>query len=234
MVNRRYVGSFVLGLAFFVATPSFAQQASFLKPGDAPLVALIAPPPAEKSDTTKQEIAAYHAMEAKRTDEEAKFAVADDDASVFRFLQGMGIETDPEKLPLTLAFFKRVGATQVAFINPSKQIWFRKRMSIVDTTINPLIEVPRSTAYPSGHATTATLFAISLSQMFPEKRDAFFKRADQFGHSRFVVGVHYPSDNEAAKIAGAIIGNALLHNDEFKKELAPVKAELSPILEANP
>jgi acid phosphatase (class A) len=234
LINRRHVVSFILTFALYVATPACAQQASFLKPGDAPLVALIAPPPPNDSETTKNEIAAYHTMEAKRTDEEAKFAVADDDASVFRFLQGMGIETDPEKLPLTLVFFKRVGATQVQFINPSKQIWFRTRMSAVDTTINPLIEVPRSTAYPSGHATTATLFAIALSQMFPEKRDAFFARADQFGRSRFVVGVHYPSDNEAAKIAGAVIGNALLHNEEFTKELALVKAELSPILEPKP
>ncbi len=234
MINRRHVGSLVLALAFFGTTPLSAQQAGFLKPGDAPLVALIAPPPPNDSETTKNEISAYHAMQVKRTDEEAKFAVADDDASVFRFLQGMGTETDPEKLPLTRAFFKRIGATQIQFINPSKQIWFRTRMSVVDTTINPLIEVPRSTAYPSGHATTATMFAIALSQMFPEKRDAFFKRADQFGHSRFVVGVHYPSDNEAAKIAGAIIGNALLHNDEFLEELPLVKAELAPILEPKP
>jgi acid phosphatase (class A) len=220
--------------AFLSAAPLSAQHAGFLEPGDAPLVALMPPPPKDDSDITKQEIAAYHAMEAKRTDEEAAFAVADDHASVFRFLQGMGIETDREKLQLTSDFFIRVRATQMQFVDPSKEIWFRTRMSVVDATIKPLIDLPDSTAYPSGHATTATLFAICLSQMFPEKRELFFKRADGFGHSRFVVGVHYPSDNEAAKIAGAIIGNALLHNKEFIKELALVRAELAPALERKP
>ena len=60
----------------------------------------------------------------------------------------------------------------------------------------------------------------------PEKKDELFARAVDYGFSRYVVGVHYLSDIEASKSAGAAIGNALLHNEAVLKAMEPVKAEL--------
>jgi acid phosphatase (class A) len=57
-------------------------------------------------------------------------------------------------------------------------------------------------------------------------RSEFMARAIDYGHSRYVVGVHYSSDLDASKMAGAAIGNALLHNEAFLKAMEPVKAEL--------
>ena len=89
-----------------------------------------------------------------------------------------------------------------------------------------MIELSKSGAYPSGHATLGMLFGITLAKMLPEKKEQIFARAVDYGFSRYVVGVHYLSDIEASKLAGAAIGNALLHDPAVIKAMEPVKAEL--------
>jgi acid phosphatase (class A) len=230
MISRRGVSKLFIGSLLLASTPARAEPVVLLQPGDAPLVALLPPPPADDSETTKDEIAAYHAMAASRTKEQADFAVADDDASIIRFLAGMDIKVEPKQIPMTLKFCKDLGATQAAFISPAKEIWTRTRMSIVDPSIKTLIELPHSTAYPSGHATLGMIFGIMSARMAPEKRNAFLTRGVQFGHSRFVVGVHYPSDNEAARTAGAVISNAVLHNKACLETLGRCTPEFRRVL----
>lgn len=227
IINRRFAVAMLAGAMLVNSVPAFAEDATpFLTDADVALVDLIPPPPAQDSDITKAELAAYHAMEAARTDEQAKFAIADDEETVFRFLDGMGMKVDPAKVPLAAKFFESVAATEGATVDPAKKIWNRPRPPLADPTIKPLIKLSKSGAYPSGHATLGMLFAITLSKMIPEKKDAFMARAIQYGQSRMIVGVHYASDLEASKMAGAAVGNAMLHNEAFLKAMEPVKAEL--------
>jgi acid phosphatase (class A) len=225
-INRRIAASLIVGAIFLNTAPSFAEEPSFLTDKDVSLLDLLPPPPAQGSDITKAEIAAYHVMEATRTDAQAKFAIADDEETVFRFLEGMGVKLDPAKVPLVAKFFEGVGSTEGAIVDPAKKIWARPRPPLVDATIKPLIELSKSGAYPSGHATLGMLFGITLAKMLPEKKNEFLARAIEYGHSRYVVGVHYTSDIEASRMAGTAIGNALLHNEAFLKAMEPAKAEL--------
>jgi acid phosphatase (class A) len=225
-INRRLAASLIAGAMFLSVVPSFAEEPAFLTDKDVVLLDLLPPPPAQDSETTKAELAAYHDMEKTRTDEQAKFAIADDDETVFRFLHGMGIKIDPAKVPATAKFFEGLASTEGAIVDPAKKEWSRPRPPLVDATIKPLIKLSKSGAYPSGHATLGMLFGITLAKMMPEKKNEFLARAIEYGHSRFVVGVHYSSDLDASKMAGAAIGNALLHNEAFLKAMEPVKAEL--------
>jgi acid phosphatase (class A) len=225
-INRRIAAGLIAGAVFFSAAPAFAEEPSFLKEEDVTLLDLLPAPPAPDSEATKAELAAFHAFEKTRTDEQAKFAVADDEETVFRFLEGMGVKLDPAKLPLTAKFFEGLGATEGAIVDPAKKVWARPRPPVADATIQPLIKLSKSGSYPSGHATLGMLFGITLSKMMPEKKAEFMARAIDYGHSRYVMGVHYSSDLDASKMAGAAIGNALLHNEAFLKAMEPVKAEL--------
>ena len=226
-LNRRFAIALMAGSLLMSVTPTYAEDAApFVTDADVSLVDLIPAPPAQDGDVTKAELAAYHAMEAARTDDQAKFAIADDEETVFRFLEGMGIKLDPAKLPITTKFFERVAATEGATVDPAKKIFARPRPPLVDPTIKPLIKLSSSGAYPSGHATLGMLFGITLSKIMPAKKAEFMARAVQFGQSRFVVGVHYPSDLEASKMAGAAVANAMLHNPAFLTEMENAKAEL--------
>jgi acid phosphatase (class A) len=225
-INRRMATSLVAGALFLSMSPAFAEEPSFLTPEDVSLLDVLPPPPADDSATTKAELAAYHVMESTRTDAQANFAIADDEETVFRFLDGMGIKLDPAKVPNAAKFFEGIAATEGAIVDPAKKTWARPRPPLLDPTIKPLIKLSKSGSYPSGHGTLGMLYGIALSKMMPEKKVDFMARAFEFGHSRYIVGVHYESDLLASKMAGAAIGNALLHNEAFLKAMEPAKAEL--------
>jgi acid phosphatase (class A) len=221
-ITRRFAIAMMTSAMLVYASPAFADDAvPFVTDAEVQLQDLIPAPPAKDSAETKAELAAYHTMEAARTKEQADFAVADDDETVFRFLDGMGVKIDPAKVPLTAKFFERVAATEGATVDPVKKIFARPRPPLVDPTIKPLIELSKSGSYPSGHATLGMLFGITLSKMVPEKKDAFMARAVQYGQSRMLVGVHYPSDLEASKMAGAAVGNVMLHSGAARFCAAP-------------
>lgn len=57
----------------------------------------------------------------------------------------------------------------------------------------------KTPAYPSGHTMYAALIAEILSDKYPEHKKEFDKLVDLCGKARELQGVHYPSDNAAAK-----------------------------------
>jgi acid phosphatase (class A) len=81
-------------------------------------------------------------------------------------------------------------------------------------------------SYPSGHTTFGTLCAIMLADMVPEKRAELFARSRDFGHSRLVVGAHYPSDVEAGRITGTVAATLLMQNAKFQHDFALARATL--------
>ena len=56
----------------------------------------------------------------------------------------------------------------------------------------------KTPAYPSGHTTLAYVIAYISSDMNPSNRDKDLEKANQVALSRMLMGVHYPSDNEAS------------------------------------
>ena len=63
--------------------------------------------------------------------------------------------------------------------------------------------------------------------------DRFIRRCVETGHSRLVVGIHYPSDIEMGRISGTAIAETIMHQDDFKAEFEPAKAELRAALGLN-
>jgi hypothetical protein len=60
----------------------------------------------------------------------------------------------------------------------------------------------KSPSFPSGHATQSRLIAEVLAQLYPELKEKLIKKADKVAKSRFVGGLHYPSDLEYGKMLG--------------------------------
>jgi acid phosphatase (class A) len=65
--------------------------------------------------------------------------------------------------------------------------------------IKPCIHLSSSKSYPSGHTALARVVAYALSKKYPERKIAFFKRADEIAYHRMLGGVHYPTDVIAGK-----------------------------------
>ena len=207
-----YAGADVQGSKYYVS-PEQLDTTRFM-----------APPPS--AETTRRELEIMLSLQEKRTAEQAERSVADLEQSVFRFADVMGPEFTPEKLPKAAAFFTKVYKTESAFNKQGKEKWDRQRPPVVDARLKPVAKYANSGSYPSGHAAFSYLTAIVLADIVPEKGEAIFGRAVEFGENRVIGGVHYPSDIQAGREMAAMIAVLAYRNPDFQRDLEGAKSEI--------
>ena len=81
-------------------------------------------------------------------------------------------------------------------------------------------------SYPSGHTAAGWAWALILSEIAPERRDAILARGVEYGKSRYICNVHWLSDVQASQViaSGTV---AQLHNDPvFRADLRAARAEV--------
>jgi acid phosphatase (class A) len=83
-----------------------------------------------------------------------------------------------------------------------------------------------SYSYPSGHSTFGAMTAILLSNMVPEKQAELFARGWDYGQSRVIGGVHFPTDVESGRIEATAMVALMMQNGDFRTDFAAAKAEL--------
>jgi undecaprenyl-diphosphatase len=74
----------------------------------------------------------------------------------------------------------------------------------------PLLEVPTTSSFPSGHTSSSFACAWVLSRLAPRLTVPLFALAALIGFSRIYVGVHYPLDVLAGAVLGILVAIALL------------------------
>ena len=218
----------LLSLLLLAALPAFAAD------GNGPavdLAALLPPPPAAGSQAARRDLDGVLAVQAHRTPAEIAAAQADRLHNVFRFADVFGALFTPQQLPRTAAYFARVAAWDKGEVKAVKAFWRHPRPVLVSHAVHPLSqEQPDDWSYPSGHATLGYTEAVLLANMVPERRAAIFARADLYAHHRIVMGVHYPSDVEAGRLAGTVLGGRLLDDPVWQADYAAARAELRKAL----
>ena len=86
-----------------------------------------------------------------------------------------------------------------------KQLFDRHRPPLRLGEPQPLVRLPPSPAFPSGHATTSFACALVLSAALPRLRWPLLALAALIAFSRVYNGVHYPLDVLAGALLGALI-----------------------------
>jgi acid phosphatase (class A) len=82
-------------------------------------------------------------------------------------------------------------------------------------------------SYPSGHSAYGWAAAMILARAAPERAEALMARAAEYGQSRLICGMHFPSDVAAGQtIAAAVIAH-LDASPEFQADLARAREELA-------
>ena len=230
--TRRALAALLVVGAISLAPPAFARKAQpYLAPGALDLIALLPPPPAPDSALTHAEIAELEALRSLVSAARKQQAIEDEQRSYQRFVATTSLAAaDPAKLPLTVALVARLLDTTDQAITPAKSFFKRPRPPIEDPAFTALAPLPKTRAYPSGHATFATAVAIVLSDLVPEKRAELMARATDFAESRLILGLHHPSDIGAGYSSGALVATKLLADPGFRADAAAARAELRAAL----
>lgn len=100
----------------------------------------------------------------------------------------------------------------------------RARPYHLEPELNPLARI-KSPSFASGHTLWSYTEAYIFSEIVPEKRELFLQRADEVRWSRELMGIHYPSDNEASRKIGWYLLKYWSNNPQFNKDLEKARLE---------
>jgi acid phosphatase (class A) len=105
-----------------------------------------------------------------------------------------------------------------------KRYFKRPRPYHLEPRLNPLAKI-NSPSFASGHTLWAFTEAYIFSEIIPGKRDEFLKMAEEVRWSRELMGIHYPSDNDASRIISWYLLKFWYNNPQFVADMEKAKIE---------
>ncbi|HNW45380.1 MAG TPA: phosphatase PAP2 family protein [Elusimicrobiales bacterium] len=181
------------------------------------------PAPAPGSPLDRADFLELNSWQARRTPAQCARAAAEGEAYFDQFFGPL----KPFTWPLSKdgrAFILRVRADIGTAVNIFKNRSARPRPFRRDPQLAPCLGKIGGLAYPSGHAATARVYALMLTEIAPTRRAEFLARADEAALNRVIGGVHHPSDIEAGKKLGDILFNRFMQNAEFRANLEKLRS----------
>ena len=218
-------------MVLMLAAPAPAEAEPYLTPEMLDLASTLPAPPSVGSPAEHEDIEAV--VEAQQHSSAARraMAIADNEVSPERFANGLlGSGFKRSRAPQTFLLLRKVTVEGGRLTEIAKEHWARPRPFLLDRRIQPLVGRPANPAYPSGHTAFAFEMANILGAILPERRGELLGRAAEYGQSRVIVGVHYPSDVASGREAGTHIAAVLLKNERFAHDIAAASLELKAAL----
>ncbi len=220
-------------VAFLALAPTplaSAAEATFVTPNRFDLTKLLPPAPAPDSERQRLDLDAVLKAQTTRSASQSERALADATAGTFGFADVLGPNFNAERVPAVAAFLDKARGDAVVAFSAGKGVWNRPRPFVVSTAVDPVGDRPEGSSYPSGASTVGYLTAIILANMVPEKSAALFARGREFGDDRVILGVHFPSDVEAGRLAATGLAAMLMQDAAFLREFAGAQSELRQAL----
>ena len=143
---------------------------------------------------------------------------------MFEGREVLGEECTAENYPATFKLLQGVTNDMRIMEFTVKYHLLRSRPYILEPKLQPLA-IMGSPSFASGHTLWAYIQAFTWSELVPNKRQQFLDLAYEIGESREVMGIHYPSDEEAARVLAHSMLRAMWANPEFQEDLKTAKKE---------
>ena len=182
----------------------------------------------------------YRQAFALRETERGEQAVAEGDKTMAHFAEifgeAMDISVSEAETPAIwqLILAARTASSRAA--TKLKDVNFRKRPFVQtgEATAIPDDEEAHilSSSYPSAHTCMSWGIALTLAEMAPEHQDEILRRGYQFGYSRLIVGYHWGTDiDDARLLASATV--ARQHADpQFRQLIDAARQEYEGLVTA--
>lgn len=136
----------------------------------------------------------------------------------------LGEDCNPANHPNTLQLLKGITKDMRIMEFTVKYHLLRARPYHLEPNLNPLARIS-SPSFASGHTLWAYIHAFIWSELVPEKRNEFLAKAYEVGESREIMGIHYPSDEEAARVLAHKMLTAMWDNPKFIGDYTRAKKE---------
>lgn len=124
----------------------------------------------------------------------------------------------PDRRRAALKTAGAIGIESVVVNGPLKWVFRRQRPAPGDVPFSLQLRRPRTSSFPSGHATSAFCAAALLSESDPALRPLYYAVALVVAWSRVHVRVHHASDVVGGIAIGVVLG-------KLAKRLAPLPPE---------
>jgi len=207
------------------------SQLHYLNGKEPDVIALLAPPPLPDSPEQAADMEEVRAVFHAATSNDMAAAYSEKNFSAFNFTPAIGAFFQSNNLPKTALFFSRVQTDAAAVTDNAKDFYKRPRPYVTDPSLaNGKLE--KSFSYPSGHSTESMVLALVLADLFPDKHNAIVAEARSIGWHRVQIARHYPTDIYAGRVLAQAIVKQMEKNDDFQKDLAAAKTEISAAMQA--
>lgn len=149
-----------------------------------------------------------------------------------RFGEAMGIELGSETTAVVATYVETTYSFARSGISNAKNAYHRLRPYKYfqeSSGISGPDMFGAYQSYPSGHSVRAWAIALALMAIDEEHQYEIIKTGYELGESRVIVGYHYESDVEAARLAASVAFARLVTDKYYMKLMDKAKSELDSI-----
>lgn len=186
------------------------------------------PPPANDSKITVAELEILRGYEKNARDAETVNIILEEngeDPYISIFSRAGRVPDNLKNESVEKALRAAINETGY-FLLREKLNFARARPKQLTPELTLVIETPRHSAYPSGHAGQSYAGALVLAKLDPANEQKYIQMAKDVAQRREIAGVHYPSDSVAGqKIAEQVI-EKLMKVPAYEKLFQEAKASI--------
>lgn len=146
------------------------------------------------------------------------------------FSEALGITISQQATPALWQLIRRSGNTGSRSTKKPKAKYMRRRPfdrmnEYTWGEFDDYNDLKGNGSYPSAHTARAWAVALTLAQLVPELQDTILRRGFEYGQSRVIVGAHWQSDVDAARLTASATYARIQETEEFQKDFAAANEE---------
>lgn len=175
----------------------------------------------------------YWGKEMRKDIERADQAIRDAEYGLQTILEefedAFGMKITKEDTPEIYKVLLEGTATCDSICTKPKREYRRRRPFMVfnEQTLTPQDEesLRKNGSYPSGHTLLGWSSALLMMEINPDRANEILARGYRYGENRIVVGAHWQSDTDAARLAASVAYARLHTSERFLEQMKKARKE---------
>ena len=231
----------ICGTANALAQDSLEVANAYFTTGEMPdMLKFLPGPPDSTSVAFANDVSRYFwGKEMRKDAERAAQAIRDAEYGlttiINEFEEAFGMKISKETTPEIYKVLLDGTATCDSICTKAKRHYMRRRPFMVfnEPTLYPQDEpsLRLNGSYPSGHTLLGWSSALLMSEINPDRATEILTRGYRYGENRLVVGAHWQSDTDAARLAASAAYAKIHTHPRFLAQMKKAREEFKRIQE---